>query len=137
MRIGIRAAVDLKKFNRDRKKIALVITRSAVRQQINFTKAVRRAVAERTPVLTGRAAASWNASVGAPDFEDKPAGFVAQAAPSRLGKVNLAGLRFGQRTFVANGVPYIRALNMGSSRKAPAGFVQIVVAMVAARLLRG
>lgn len=76
-----------------------------------------------TPVDTGRARGNWQASVGSPvsgelDREDK-AGSAAiadaeQSTPPGAGQV----------TYLANNLPYIEALEMGSSTQAPEGMVR-------------
>lgn len=108
---------DLRRFNKKVEDVLVVVHKET-------TLAVRFAVANRTPILTGRASGSWNASAGTPNFIPKPEGYLNPGGAPYDGDVNLAGLQLGGITHVANGVPYIGGLNTGSSLKAPAGFVE-------------
>lgn len=101
---------------------------------VEATREMRRRVAGRTPVRTGRAAASWNASIGSPDFNAQPETYLNPKGAVDDGKENLDGYQLGQNTYVANGVPYIGSLNNGSSAKAPAGFVETTALEVNAML---
>lgn len=100
-------------------------------------------LARTTPVDTGLARGNWVVSVGsAPDLSPRPprsAGEVLDEARTRLRSV-----RADATVTVANGgqkVPYITRLNAGSSRQAPAEFVQNaaaagLAAAAEARILR-
>lgn len=82
-----------------------------------------------TPVDTGRARANWQVSLGAPvttELDDTGA----QVALSR-NKAVIESYRGGE-LILQNNVPYIGALNAGSSAQAPAGFVEKAI-MAAAR----
>lgn len=78
-----------------------------------------------TPVDTGWARANWLPSVRAP--RGSPAGsresVSSSAQASGLAQLKAYRLNMGS-VFIANNVPYIGDLNNGTSRKAPAGFVQ-------------
>lgn len=111
---------DLKRFNRKVKEVIIIVHEEV-------TKDTRLRVAMKTPILTGRASASWNASVGTPNFTPKPEGYHNPGGAPFDGSVSLGGLRLGGTTHVSNGVGYIGSLNMGSSLKAPAGFVEATV----------
>lgn len=87
-----------------------------------------------TPVDTGWARANWVPRIGAP-FEGT-AGTRQQAETGALdtgtqargeGEVLTFKLA-GKRVHVSNNVPYIVNLNEGTSKQAPAGFVQIAIA---------
>lgn len=88
---------------------------------------IRNRVAWKTPIKTGRAAASWNASVGEPDLETKPVDYLNPAGAPMDGKKDLTGYQLGENIYISNGVPYIQALNHGTSQQAPAGFVEATV----------
>lgn len=88
---------------------------------------------ERTPVDTGWARANWVPAIGQPFDENQEA--ISRAAreaavPSQGARQETATaglLRYRLRrgsVFISNNVPYIVALNEGSSDQAPAGFVQ-------------
>lgn len=94
---------------------------------VEVVKTVRERIAERTPKLTGRAAGSWNASVGTPNYSYQPETFNDVSGSVDAGQVNLENFKLGDRAYVSNGIPYISDLNNGSSRKAPAGFVEASV----------
>lgn len=88
---------------------------------------------EATPVDTGWARANWVPNIGVP-FE----GTAGTRAEAEAGLIDTgsreAGLaavatsyRLGPEIHQTNNVPYIELLNAGSSRQAPAGFVQAAI----------
>lgn len=88
-----------------------------------------------TPVLTGRARANWRVQIGAPelavaDREDQSGGVA-------LAEVNAAVIKSDgdQPVTLANNLPYIKRLEEGYSKQAPAGMVRKNVARFA-RLIR-
>jgi hypothetical protein len=114
-----------------------VITRLALDVTANLV--------ETTPVDTGWARSNWVPAIGVP--------FLADIAPGRATEQMVAGgvgrqqsaivtvaatYRLGRGSvFVSNNVPYITDLNNGTSRKAPAGFVQMAIAKAVAQAARG
>jgi len=79
-----------------------------------------------TPVDTGRARGAWlsgrnvaRSGEGSPD----PSGGVAVSEAISIG----TSLRIDNVGVIVNNVPYIGRLNNGSSKQAPAGFVQKAV----------
>lgn len=83
-----------------------------------------------TPVDTGRARANWLPTVGA------PANYTVEAT-NPLGAVNLALSIFNANTvpnfptlYIANNLDYIESLNNGSSKQAPANFVELALSAV-------
>jgi len=86
-----------------------------------------------TPRDTGWAASNWIPTLSEP--RTTPAGTRADAEEGILpveeqqeGLADVLRFRLSDGyAFIANNVPYIRDLNDGSSRKAPAGFVQIAI----------
>jgi hypothetical protein len=98
--------------------------------------AVDQTVVIATPVDTGRARSNWIANVGTsvngireayyPGKERSTAGPNAQAAIDQA-KATIAGASIGQEIHITNNLNYIGKLNDGSSRQAPAGFVEIAV----------
>jgi hypothetical protein len=79
-----------------------------------------------TPVDTGWARANWVPSIGSP--VSSPSGTRENVSPA-LQQAGLATVAVGYKlsagqVFISNNVPYIGALNGGSSPQAPAGFVQ-------------
>lgn len=87
-----------------------------------------------TPVDTGWARANWIPQVAEPfsgtagTREQAEQGNVSSAQQA-AGMASLLGYKFERgKVFITNNVPYIVRLNEGSSRQAPAGFVQAAVA---------
>jgi len=99
-------------------------------------RGIRRSVASRTPVLSGRAQASWNLSVGGPDTSEKGPTYNRPGNSIDAGNVNVSGFRLGQNLFISNSIDYIDDLNAGSSSKAPAAFVEMTLANLAPILAR-
>lgn len=79
-----------------------------------------------TPVVTGRARGNWMVDIGAAN-ERQTDRTGAQAAisegASEIGRFKLAD----PSIVIHNSLPYIGRLNEGSSRQAPAGFVERAV----------
>jgi len=76
----------------------------------------------KTPVLTGRARASWNLSAVKGDFKDtlREGGGTTSFLPL------ISSTKF-QQLYLTNSVPYIQDLNMGNSKQAPARFIESTV----------
>lgn len=85
---------------------------------------VRRELAHKTPIRTGRAAASWNAALNTPNLHAKTSSYNNPDRAPYDGQINLKGARGVDIVYVTNNVPYIERLNSGSSKKVPAGFVE-------------
>lgn len=88
-----------------------------------------------TPVLTGRARANWRVQIGEPikepiDREDKSGGVALVEVQTEV-----ARSQGDQTVTLANNLPYIDALEKGSSQKAPEGMVRKNIARFA-RLIR-
>ena len=98
-----------------------------------YGKDMRRVLATLTPKDTGRAAASWNVSLHQPDTEIQSKSYNNPGGAVNDGNVNLDGIKAGDILFVTNAIPYIRRLNAGWSRQAPAGFVQQAIAIAGDR----
>lgn len=90
-----------------------------------------------TPVDTGRARGNWQVSVDSP----------ITSPIERLDRTGQAAIKDGiqrantyrgngQVIYITNNVPYIGALNDGSSSQAPANFVELAV-IAALRFVRG
>ena len=77
------------------------------------------------PVLTGRARWGWNCSIKKPDLTIPPEGNYGWDT-GRADRVFTVEVVTGKDPiYLANAVPYIRVLNKGWSKKAPARFVQL------------
>lgn len=99
--------------------------RAATEMFKEIGKETRIILASRTPVATGRASASWNVSMNTPNRAVQPATYFNPKNSVKDGKVELEGFRLGQKIWWTNALPYIYYLNHGSSKQAPAGFVEM------------
>ena len=120
----------------------------------NSERAVKRAaiaadnaLVNETPFDTGRARGNWFVSIGAPDIRTEDTSDLGPAANAQMaltqGEQTIEGwkIRLGP-IFISNSLPYILALDSGSSRQAPAGMSQAGIEaarqeLAKARLLRG
>lgn len=123
---------DLNQFNR-------LIERRTAGAVAALGALIRKNLALRTPFDTGRAAASWNASLNGVNERVQPdeVQFGGREEAAQAGEVNLQGIKLGDSVFISNSLPYIRRLNSGWSRQAPAGFVEQVVEATKARRYEG
>lgn len=100
---------------------------------------------ETTPVDTGWARANWVPAIGTPSTSDvsgvQPTTQMATSAVAMQQQAVATvatGYRLAMgRVFVSNNVPYILALNSGSSKQAPAGLVQRAIHKAVTSDLRG
>ena len=77
------------------------------------------------PVLTGRSRWGWNCSIKKPDLTIPPDGNYGWDI-GRADRVFTVEAVTGKDTlYISNAVPYIRVLNNGWSKQAPARFVQL------------
>lgn len=95
-----------------------------------------------TPVDTGRARANWQVSVGRPAegvLPAPPSPSVGQQAALKQAQTALASYAGGEgvEIHITNNLPYIRRLNDGWSKQAPAGFVETAVAAGVAAVKAG
>jgi hypothetical protein len=78
-----------------------------------------------TPKKSGRARANWNASLDRADESVQMEGpFRSSDETSADARKVIEQARPGQQIQITNALEYIDRLNRGSSRKAPAGFVE-------------
>jgi len=104
--------LDLQKFQKTLKERKKKFIRKVTMQ-------AHKEITERTPVKTGRAKANWWVSEGNPDTKTDNN---TQFDPYRAISLKVSGEK---NIFIANSLPYINALENGSSRQAPAGMVMI------------
>lgn len=116
------------------------LTAFARRVQIAPQKVVKkvafqlfRRIIEKTPVDTGRARASWNIAIGAPDASVQPEGQYRSNPGGLAAKANtvLAGYGADDRlppVWISNNLPYIGELENGHSQQAPSGMVALSIA---------
>ena len=75
-----------------------------------------------TPVDTGRARYGWYITVNAPSTQTPPEGNY--VVPDINSHSNVGTFTVKDKLYITNNVPYITALNNGSSKQAPARFVE-------------
>jgi len=75
-----------------------------------------------TPVDTGRARANWNPSLNTPDPTIREPGQKKSIDPVA------SAFKLTDTILISNNLPYIKPLNNGSSKQAPAGFVDAALA---------
>jgi hypothetical protein len=89
-----------------------------------------------TPVDTTKAVSNWQIGLGAPATAILPpyapgkggaTASISRAAALSVGKKLLEAKQPEQPVFISNPLPYIRRLNDGYSKQAPAGFVERAV----------
>jgi hypothetical protein len=114
---------------------------AVVRIQKTATLDLHTGVVGATPVDKGRARGNWQVSQGSPaSGELAPDGFPGESIEARGAAAAEAALTQARaaaaetkpftRTYVSNRLPYIESLNEGTSKRAPAGFIETAVARV-------
>lgn len=98
---------------------------------------VASAVALRTPVDTGRARANWQTQIGSAAsgvISGFPAGSKGSTGAAAVGIATSKAVevmsrykRSGVDVYISNNLPYIGPLNQGSSKQAPAGFIESAI----------
>ena len=78
-----------------------------------------------TPVDTGRARNGWNITVGTPSEIIPPEGNYAMPNIAQHGYETIISVSPDQVIYITNRVHYIEKLNKGSSKQAPAMFVEL------------
>jgi hypothetical protein len=81
----------------------------------------------RTPVDTGRARASWDIKQGSPSDYLPPE---ETAAGAKDVTSELATITGKQTVYVTTAIPYMKYLEQGSSKQAPAGMVRLSLAEI-------
>ncbi len=102
----------------------------AARILAGTANAAGRNVVRATPVDTGLARSNWVAALNSPDLSDRA--IRSRSATISEIKSVTAGVKMDGEIHIANGgdkVPYLKFLNDGSSRQAPAGFVGFALVM--------
>jgi hypothetical protein len=89
-------------------------------------------LAEATPKRTWKATNSWFISPGIPKTKEIPDGNYVGFRPDFEQQVAKYTKRNHTRWFISNTAPYISDLNFGSSRKAPAYFIDDTIAAMVA-----
>lgn len=128
--------MDLRGFRPEVVKGMAEIRQIAVDTTLWYAFEFRANVADRTPIDTGRHSASWNLNRRVPNLNVKPLDYYAPFQAPTAGEINVAGYRLGEELWVSNDGPAILPLNAGHSRQAPAMFVEVELAGVAAGVPR-
>lgn len=99
------------------------------RNMIEMAKGIHENLVRATPFDTGRAATSWNASLNGPNLRIWPKEILITNSDEAvaMAQVNIDDFVLGDDIHISNSVPYIRKLNAGHSKQAPAGFVEKTV----------
>jgi len=115
---------------------------------VDTAKAVLQQILISTPVDVSTAMSNWQVSIGKPTRLFRPAynpGAKGSTRGASLSDAMAAGMSAlkgkspGEPIYISNNAPYITELNRGSSRQAPAGFVEqaVLVGRIKARKARG
>lgn len=114
------------------KKIKL-IEEAASKTAIGAALIVVEDLAFTTPVDTSEALSNWLTTLRSETSARIPARFLGEGGSTRTASASetisearsvLAGKKPGDAVYLSNNVPYIRRLNEGYSRQAPAGYVE-------------
>ena len=123
------AVTNLQQFNRALRKASKQVPRShlVIFQKKIAMEALRRVVMK-TPVDTGRARGNWQVDInnvpgGVLETTDKSGG-----GTTASGVAAMATLPPFGTVWIANNLPYIKALENGHSGQAPAGMVSVTLA---------
>lgn len=117
-------------------KIANEIPKQVNQLKTDVALTIQYELTERTPVDTTKAVSNWKVTRVAPfpaDIEAYSPGFLGYTARASIAAAradaqkNLRGVKIGETVFIVNNADYIKELNNGSSRQAPAGFVEASV----------
>lgn len=92
-----------------------------LRTVIGVAMELEERVKMKTPVDTGAARASWNGSVGQPEFQAKGS------------MTAVAGMTEPDTVYITNAMEYASALENGHSAQAPAGMVALSIAEIEAK----
>jgi len=92
-------------------------------------------IVARTPVDTGVARASWNASLGSPVYKSVSQTIDGFTLPKPSFSITRASVRAGGKIFLTNSAPYIMELEYGWSGQAPHGMVRVTMAKYSVRTI--
>lgn len=110
-------------------KLLALVERAAKALILEVNRELRRS-GTGTPVDTGHARAAWIPAVGAPTLVE-PVG--ADGSLASAGTAQVMAFKLGQgMLYISNVVPYVKRLNQGSSKQAPALFIEACIARAVA-----
>lgn len=124
------ASNDLRAFSKKMKKLALQIEEGSAAVQTGAAEHLSRHLTqEDTPVKSGQARNNWLLSVGTPDTRIiKEDSFDASGTERHdKNKYWIDKHKPGQDIYISNNLPYIKRLNEGWSKQAPAMFVEAAI----------
>lgn len=121
MKFNVRSDTDLGR-------IRAKLTGQAGERSGRIARQIYSGVVKRTPVLKGDLRASWNVSVGQPDYTLTTGGSEANPLPPKP----FPDLRIKQLDiiYISNGQPYARKMEYGGSNKAPQGMLRVTIASI-------
>lgn len=129
-------AGSLKDLSRRLNTLSKDIPKQVNQLKIEVALELQKELTQRTPVDTTKAVSNWKVTRIAPfpnDIDPYSPGFLGYTASASIAAAradaekNLRGTKSGETIFVVNNAPYIKDLNNGTSKQAPAGFVQASV----------
>jgi len=106
-----------------------------------LTLEVTAEVQEATPIDTGWARANWVPKIGEPDSAPRPKDVASLGSRQAEQQKGVAEVTSGYKldrglVSISNNVPYIQRLNEGSSKQAPAAFVQLAISRAVQKVAR-
>lgn len=130
------ASHSLGSFGKEMRRRAGVVDREAARALTEASLDFVQGVAQATPILTGQAQANWLVNIGGPFPYYRANEYANDGWRDSLdwARQALKGLRSDMPVHITNNVPYIVQLNRGTSKQAPALFVQTTLLAVQYRL---
>jgi len=109
-------------------KIKIQLTNATEMEARKLVLDIHERLVVKTPVDTGWARSNWLLSVGKAILKPVGSKKDIDTEAGAVGVGSILGWKFSQGSaFDTNNVPYIRKLNEGSSKQAPAGFVDKAV----------
>lgn len=116
-------------------KIIIELNNFVAKERAKLVLNIHKELTTITPRATSWAANNWipsigvasRSTVGSPESIGEAVSGSTSALATVVGTLNVSTDN-NDDIFISNNVPYIRRLNDGHSKKAPAGFVQIAVA---------
>lgn len=121
---------------KDIKRRDKAIRETASRRAVIFAEAIVVELATDTPVDTSEAISNWQVALSAPVAHDIPPwqpGFAGSTytysrnATIAAAKRQLKVKKPGEKIYISNLAAHIIALNQGSSKQAPAGFIEAAI----------
>jgi len=114
-------------------RLSRMVTEMTNEAKRTLAREVVKTVVPTTPVLTGKARSNWLASNGFPLSRINSAPQISLSGAPSFAALERAilGARPGVDMYIQNSLPYIRRLNAGYSRQAPAKYVEAQVDLAA------